>query len=153
MGRRLSPGLPTPKSQRGRREVPLHAAVIEALRSTQEETYPDALPIDIDRRLIAVDAIGEGIRTDHYSQRFHELVELAGLPRIRLHDVRHSVATLLLEAGQPPHVVAAVLGHDVRTLLATYAHSNAVAAASAMDALAVALGSASDRIEPDRDIA
>ncbi|WP_022887938.1 site-specific integrase [Agromyces italicus] len=143
----------SPKSARGRREVPLHAAVIEALRITRERTFVDALPIDIDRRLIALDELGEPMRPDHYSAAFYAVADAAGLRRIRLHDVRHSVATLLLEAGQPPHVVAAVLGHDVRTLLSTYAHSNAVAAAAAVDALAGALGSVSDISGPARDIA
>ena len=90
--------------------------------------------------------------TDHYSRRFHELVEAAGLRQIRLHDVRHSVASLFLESGQPPHVVAAILGHGVRTLLATYTHSNAVAAALAVDALAGVLGGASDISAGSRDI-
>lgn len=145
----------SPKSDRGRRDVPLHPAVIDALRVTRERTY-EAVPIDIDKRLIAVDEMGEPVRPDHYSRRFHEVAASVGLPTIRLHDVRHSVATLLLEAGQPPHVVAAILGHDVRTLLATYAHSNATSAALAMDALASALspalGSVSDRYGAPRDI-
>ena len=46
-----------------------------------------------------------------------------GLPVIRLHDVRHLHATLLLKAGVPVHVVAARLGHaDPATTLRVYAH-------------------------------
>ena len=45
------------------------------------------------------------------------------LPRIRLHDLRHVHATMLLLAGEPVHVVAARLGHaDASFTLRVYAH-------------------------------
>ncbi len=45
------------------------------------------------------------------------------VPRIRLHDLRHTHATLLLRAGVPVHVVAARLGHsDPSVTLRVYAH-------------------------------
>ena len=45
------------------------------------------------------------------------------LPPIRLHDLRHIHATLLLQAGIPVHVVAAQLGHaDPAITLRVYAH-------------------------------
>ena len=42
--------------------------------------------------------------------------------RIRLHDCRHTAATLLLSEGRPVHVVAAILGRDPAVCLRTYAH-------------------------------
>ena len=42
---------------------------------------------------------------------FNQHVRSAGLPRIRLHDIRHSVATLALESGAHPKVVSERLGH------------------------------------------
>ena len=53
---------------------------------------------------------------------FHRLVTEAKVKRITFHGVRHTVATVSLGAGTPPHAVAERLGHDVATLLATYAH-------------------------------
>ncbi len=51
------------------------------------------------------------------------LVTLAGVPRARLHDLRHLHATTLLLAGVPVHVVAARLGHaDAVITLRVYAH-------------------------------
>lgn len=45
------------------------------------------------------------------------------VPSIRLHDLRHTHATLLLKAGVPAHVVAARLGHaDASITLRVYAH-------------------------------
>jgi len=40
------------------------------------------------------------------------LLEKAGLPSIRFHDLRHSVATLLLARGVHPKVVQGILGHS-----------------------------------------
>ena len=47
----------------------------------------------------------------------------AGLPRIRLHDVRHSYATAALKAGVPPKVISERLGHATAAFtLQTYTH-------------------------------
>lgn len=59
------------------------------------------------------------------------------LPRIRLHDLRHVHATLLLKAGVPVHVVAARLGHrDASMTLRVYAHVLTDQAAGAAAAFA-----------------
>ena len=51
------------------------------------------------------------------------LLEGAGLPRVRLHDLRHSTASILLERGIPARVVADLLGHShVGLTLGTYSH-------------------------------
>ncbi len=43
---------------------------------------------------------------------FHKLVEEAGLPHLRFHDLRHSAATILLGMGVHPKVVQELLGHS-----------------------------------------
>lgn len=48
---------------------------------------------------------------DSLAKQFKSTLELAGLPRIRLYDLRHTAATLALEAGVPPKVVSEQLGH------------------------------------------
>jgi integrase len=45
------------------------------------------------------------------------LLASAGLPRVRVHDLRHTAATLLLEAGVHPRVVAERLGHSTPALV------------------------------------
>ncbi len=51
------------------------------------------------------------------------ILDLAGLPRIRLYDLRHSAATLALAAGVSPTVVSEQLGHvSTAFTLDTYAH-------------------------------
>jgi integrase len=52
-----------------------------------------------------------------------KLVRAAGLPSIRLHDLRHSYATAALAAGVPVKVLSQRIGHaDVGVTLAVYAH-------------------------------
>lgn len=59
----------------------------------------------------------------HLSQWFNKLVKKLGLPTIRFHDLRHTHATLLLQAGVNPKVVSERLGHAGITItLNTYSH-------------------------------
>jgi integrase len=58
---------------------------------------------------------GTPIEPTNLSRAFARLRDTAGLPGIRLHDLRHTVVSLLMEMGTPPHVVQAVARHaDVK---------------------------------------
>lgn len=67
-----------------------------------------------------VDALGGPIRHEVYSDRFPRLCRVAGVPVIRPHAVRHSLATILHVAGVTPAAVAAMLGHTLAEHLTTY---------------------------------
>ena len=57
------------------------------------------------------------------SSTLHRALDAAGLPRVRVHDLRHTAATLLLGQGVHPKVVQELLGHSSVTLtLDTYSH-------------------------------
>ncbi len=56
-------------------------------------------------------------------RHFKPLLAKAGLPNIRLYDLRHTCATLLLSRGEHPKIVGERLGHSSTTLtLDTYSH-------------------------------
>jgi integrase len=60
-------------------------------------------------------------RADH--REWQRLLRKAGVPAARLHDARHTAATLLLAQGVPARVVMELLGHSQITLtLGTYTH-------------------------------
>ena len=60
---------------------------------------------------------------DVTQKRFRAVLEKAGVPRIRFHDLRHTYATLQLTAGTHPKLVQEVLGHSTIALtLDVYSH-------------------------------
>ena len=66
---------------------------------------------------------GSWIPPTKVGQAFHRLRERAELPRIRLHDLRHTHATLLLKAGVNPKFVQERLGHEsIAITLDLYGH-------------------------------
>jgi integrase len=57
------------------------------------------------------------------AKHFRSIIDLAGVPRLRLYDLRHSAATIALAAGVSPKVVSEQLGHaSTAFTLDTYAH-------------------------------
>jgi integrase len=66
---------------------------------------------------------GKPIHPDTITRRFNRLVDAAGVPRIRLHDVRHTYATLSLDAGVDPKIVSDRIGHvNMAYTLQIYTH-------------------------------
>lgn len=66
---------------------------------------------------------GRPIHPDTITRRFNRLVDRAGVPPIRLHDVRHTYATLALDAGVEPKVVSDRIGHaNMSYTLTIYTH-------------------------------
>jgi integrase len=61
--------------------------------------------------------------TNLLGRHFKPLLKRAGLPEIRLHDLRHTCATILLMAGKHPKFVQKLLGHaSINITLDTYSH-------------------------------
>jgi integrase len=66
---------------------------------------------------------GSWMWVESINRSFPQAVKKAGVPHIRFHDLRHTCATLLLQAGASIKAVSARLGHtNVNITLATYAH-------------------------------
>jgi Phage integrase family len=62
-------------------------------------------------------------KVERFSRWFEQHARAAGLPTIRLHDVRHSYATAALAAGMPAEVVSERLGHaNIAITMDTYSH-------------------------------
>jgi integrase len=77
-----------------------------------------------DQGLIFATATGSIIQAENLPHRaFRKLLSGAGLPAIRLYDLRHSHATLLMADGVHPKVVQERLGHSsIQLTMDTYSH-------------------------------
>lgn len=65
-----------------------------------------------------------------------ELLEAAGLPKMRYHDLRHSCASLLLELGEHPKIVQEILGHSsIGITMDLYSHVSPQLQRRSMDRL------------------
>jgi integrase len=131
--------LQEPKTDRARRTVDMPGFVIHALCQHQEQMRNEGHLVN-DRLLVFVDTEGHPVRRSNLRRRsFLALLTRAGLPRIRLHDLRHTAATLHLVQGTHPSVVQHMLGHArVSITLDTYSHvlpRLSKEAATRMDAL------------------
>ena len=131
-----------PKSKRSRRTLPLTGLpeVVALLRATRVAQAERRLALGASysaEGYVVADLLGRPLNPGSYSQRFGPLCVEAGVPVIRLHDVRHSSVTLMLAAGLPVHVVAAWHGHDPVMALRVYSHVQTDWLASAGAALAL----------------
>ena len=100
---------------------------MEALREHRERQLDERLawgPAFQDHGLVFCREDGTAIWPRTFSRSFDHHVRDAGLPKIRLHDLRHTHATLALEAGVHPKVVQERLGHStIAITLDTYSHA------------------------------
>jgi integrase len=114
-----------PKSSRSRRTVALDVETVAALREHREVQLAErafAGPAYADADLVFADELGGPIHPQRLTEWFGKLRKAAGLRTGTLHVLRHTAATLALTEGVPVHIVAARLGDDPKTVLATYAH-------------------------------
>jgi integrase len=72
---------------------------------------------------MVADELGAAASPEWFTDEFHRVAALAGVPRIRLHDGRHTVNSLMATAGVPDHIRAAWCGHTVAVNVATYTHA------------------------------
>jgi integrase len=107
------------------RTVALDPETVRALRRHREVQLAErafAGPAYDDRDLVFADPLGRPIYPARLTEWFGKHRRAAGLPVGTLHVLRHTAATLGLTNGVPVHVVAARLGDNANTVLATYAH-------------------------------
>jgi integrase len=114
------------KTATGRRRVELDPATIAVLRAHRRRQAEERLAFGAgyrDHGRVFTRPGGEPLNPDAVSLQFKRRAARLGLPPIRFHDLRHGWATMALEAGEHPKVVAEQLGHaSVRVTLDTYSH-------------------------------
>ena len=101
-----------PKTPKSRRKIEMPPKLAEMLKGYMAALY-NLAPDD---RLFP-------FTKSYFHHQMRKGCEACGLEKIRLHDIRHSHASLLINLGYPVLVVSERLGHeDVETTLQTYGH-------------------------------
>lgn len=126
-----------PKTRKGARLVTLDPATVAVLRAHSEAQAKELAELGIPRRedgFVFIREDATAVMPDYVSKHFIALTKKAGLPRIRLHDLRHSHASMALEAGIDVKVVSERLGHSNTAITSDiYTHvSTAVGRAAAL---------------------
>jgi integrase len=115
-----------PKSAKGRRTVALSPVSTHVLREYREKIAIEKLlegsPLK-DSDLVFSKSDGSPIRPDTISRAWSDLAKRCGISASRLHDARHSHASIMLKMGVHPRIVQERLGHStIAITLDTYSH-------------------------------
>lgn len=115
-----------PKTRRSRRVVAMDSGTVLALtlhRQRQDDEREYAGEVWTETGYVFVREDGEPLDPDRISHLFRLTADAAGVPRIRLHDLRHTAAALALVTGMHPKVMSDRLGHSsIAITLDVYGH-------------------------------
>jgi integrase len=128
-----------PKSGAGERRIWLDAETVRLLRehrAAQLRARMKAGPAWTDSDLVFCRDDGTPYRPDYLSRRFKALAVGAGVPVIKLHEGRHSAASLARDAEVDPEIRRRTLGHADQAMTSHYTHIEAQAHRAAAEAVA-----------------
>lgn len=106
--------LTTPKTAASVRRIPLPAMVIDVLAKYKADKLSG---------FVFTTATDNYIHPRNYTRSFKMFLNKAGLPKIRLHDLRHTFTTLMICNGADIKMVSEIIGHtDVNFTASVYTH-------------------------------
>jgi integrase len=115
-----------PKTARGRRSIALDPGTVAVLRQVRRDQAQERLLVGagyVDHDLVFARPDGQPWHPERFSRTFSEQVARHGLPPLSVHGLRHTWATLALQAGVHPKVVQERLGHStIGITLDVYSH-------------------------------
>ena len=115
-----------PKSGKGRRAIALDSGTVEILRLHRVQQLEQRLQLGelwVDHGLVFPGPKGKPLDPSVLTHTFKRLCKSEGISGVRLHDLRHFHATLLLKEGTHPKIVQERLGHaTISITLDTYSH-------------------------------
>lgn len=115
-----------PKSETSIRTLKLSPTILNMLKKHKKRQLELKVmlgPEYKDNGLVFCKNNGEMINPSTFSHQFSDFLKKNGLPSIRLHDLRHTNATLMLQSKIPPKVASARLGHStIAITMDLYSH-------------------------------
>jgi integrase len=137
--RNTTPVMTFPKTKSSHAWVGLSARVISAFERQADRQAQLGVTSD----LVFSQLNGAPLRPEAVLHHFHRLCAQAGVPRIRVHDLRHLAATLMISSQVPLAMASKTLRHSKLSITVdTYGHLVPYAAQQAVDAIADALAAA-----------
>jgi integrase len=130
------------KTSRSRRSLPIPPTVVVALREHQQRQLVERIDADSwdDPGWVFATRLGTPVHPRNDYRSFRDIVKRAGLRQVRLHDLRHTAASVLLAQGVPARVVMEILGHSqISVTMNPYAHVAPEIAREAADRIEGAL--------------
>ncbi|MFC9786475.1 tyrosine-type recombinase/integrase [Rhodococcus sp. NPDC127528] len=125
IGKSITEGVP--KSKRSARTLPMPDDLVAAMKAAKKRQAAARLALGgawQDTGYVVVDPEGNPPTPNALTYWWKRSTEKASIPQIRLHDARHTCATLMHLRGVPIAVIAAWMGHaSAAFTLSTYAHS------------------------------
>jgi integrase len=119
--------------------LPLFA--VERLREHRARQDAERPVIPLGGGLVFVTERGYAVNGSWLTKHFQQLLKDAGLPRLRLHDLRHGASDLLAEMKAHPRVAQEYLRHaSSKTTMEVYTHTTRAQMREAADLLDVAIG-------------
>jgi integrase len=114
----------SPKTASSIRQVQLSPEMIEVLKEHRRAIAAESLEAGRSMpETVFVNEVGKPLDETKVSKAHHSALKVAGLRRIRIHDLRGTFASLLVSAGVPLFHVAKALGHSSQeTTMRHYAH-------------------------------
>jgi integrase len=116
-----------PKTIKGRRVIAIDPGTVEVLKAQAARQLDEQKEWDeawVETGLVFTAENGAALDPESISRYWRQAVKKSMLPQIRLHDLRHTHATLALQAGIHPKVVSERLGHaTISITLDTYSHA------------------------------
>lgn len=137
-----------PKTEGSKRTIRLFPEVVDALRAHKQRQREERIRAGAGWRaeewkatqLVFTTATGGPLAGSTLSHALHRHLAAAGLPRLRVHDLRHSTATILMEAGLDRAYIMELLGHTDMKTSGRYTHVRPTSTVTA-EAMRTALSS------------
>ena len=112
--------LTRPKTRESERSIPLPPTLVEYLKAHRNSTIDQPNPYN----LVWHQKSGAPIQPRKDHARWVEILNEAGLPRVKLHSARHTAGTVLASLGLQPDAIRRVLGHTSLDVTAIYADAD-----------------------------
>lgn len=131
---KTKPYLLTPKTKSSKRELPLPDAIVTLLKAhkvRQAETLLKGRD-----RLVFMTEDGTPYRHRNVERSYDRYLVKAGLPKLRIHDLRHSQTSFLRALGVDPELRRDILGHSSSRMTDEYTHTSTAERRQALDLVA-----------------